>query len=118
VEKNHQNTIQYKKDSHRGKLRSNRRKTPGCEAYHIRQYYFVEAWIELGGPLIKELSDDKNWTNNWIINILKFDGQKCKNTQLAKNSYSYLFEELKSEHSEVIQRTLREDAKIVAAMLE
>ena len=29
-----------------------------------------------------------------------------------------MFEELKSEHSEVIQRTLREDAKFVAAMLE
>ena len=90
----------------------------GCEAYHIRQYYFVEAWIELGGPLIKELSGDKNWTSNWILNILKFDGRKCKNTRLAEKSYSYLFKELKNEHSEVIQRSLREDAKFVAAMLE
>jgi hypothetical protein len=90
----------------------------GCEAYHIHQYYFVQAWMELGGPLIKELSGDKNWTTQWIVSLVKFDGRKCKNTQLAEKSYGYLFNELKSEHSEVIQRTLINDEKFVAEYLK
>jgi hypothetical protein len=90
----------------------------GCEAHHIGQYFFLQAWIELGGPLIKELNGDKNWTNIRIQTLSKFDGRKCKNKRLADKSYRWLFDELKSEHSELIQRKLCEDTKFVAAMLE
>jgi hypothetical protein len=92
----------------------------GCEEYHIKQYFFLEAWIELGGPLIKELGGKKTCTNNWITNLVKFDGRRCKNIELAVRSYRFVFEELtgKNEHADVIQRVLRENAKFVALMLQ